>query len=219
MLSPKWEGHHSLPVYRSSIIGHTKSAGRVLHGRQDASKLTSAVGGTQHLIRNNLRTIIQLISLEVLMHIQIAILFLLFSLTPILSPTIPGSSDEAAIREVIKNYVDARERIDPKAVEQLFTSDADQLVSSGEWRKGRAAVVRGTMASSNSSGGKRTITVESVRVLASDVAIADGRYELTGLAGGVTRSMWTTFVLKRSGKEWRITAIRNMLPAAPAPSK
>ncbi len=122
--------------------------------------------------------------------------------------------DEAAIREVVAKYVDAREKIDPKAVEELFTGDADQLVSSGEWRKGREAVVKGTMASSRSSGGKRTITVESVRFVSSDVAIADGRYELTGLAGGTNRSMWTTLVLKRAGKVWRITAIRNMLPAA-----
>lgn len=42
MLSPKWEGHHSLPVHRSSIIGHTKKAGRVLHGKQDAGKLSNA---------------------------------------------------------------------------------------------------------------------------------------------------------------------------------
>lgn len=129
------------------------------------------------------------------------------------------SKDEAAIREVVARYVDAREKIDPKAVEELFTVDADQLVSSGEWRKGREAVVSGTMASSRSSGGKRTITVESVRFVSADVAIADGRYELTGLAGGTNRSMWTTLVLKRTGKVWRITAIRNMLPAAPAPSR
>ncbi len=153
------------------------------------------------------------------MQIQFAILFLLLSLAPWFTQKNAGGNDDAPIREVVKQYVDARERIDPKAVEQLFTADADQLVSSGEWRKGREAVVRGTMASSSSTGGKRTITVESVRFISSDVAIADGRYELTGLAGGVTRSMWTTFVLKRSGKEWRITAIRNMLPAAPAPSK
>jgi uncharacterized protein (TIGR02246 family) len=154
------------------------------------------------------------------MYIQIAILFLLFSIGTT-GPTQKnaGSNDDAAIREVVRKYVDARERIDPQAVEQLFTGDADQLVSSGEWRKGREAVVRGTMASSNSTGGKRTITVESVRFITPEVAIADGRYELTGLAGGATRSMWTTIVLKRIKKEWRITAIRNMLPAAAAPSK
>ena len=130
-----------------------------------------------------------------------------------------GRADEAAIREVVSKYVDARERIDLKAVEELFTSDADQLVSSGEWRKGRDAVVRGTMESSRSTGGKRAITVESVRFVTPDVAIADGRYELTGLAGGANRSMWTTLVLKRTEKGWRISAIRNMLPSAPAPAR
>lgn len=153
------------------------------------------------------------------MHIQVAILFLFAVLVPWFDQAKQGGNDEAAIRAVVAKYVDARERIDPKAVEQLFTDDADQLVSSGEWRKGREAVVKGTMASSQNTGGKRTITVESVRFVAPEVAIADGRYELTGLAGGATRSMWTTIILKRSGKEWRITAIRNMLPAAPAPGR
>jgi uncharacterized protein (TIGR02246 family) len=153
------------------------------------------------------------------MHIQLALLCL-FLFSPLGGTQKPTQAkDEAAIREVVKQYVDARERIDPQAVEQLFTEDADQLVSSGEWRKGRPAVVKGTMASSQNNSGKRTITVESVRFIATDVAIADGRYELTGLAGGATRSMWTTLVLKRTGKTWRIAAIRNMLPAAPAPAK
>jgi hypothetical protein len=61
--------------------------------------------------------------------------------------------------------------------------------------------------------------VESLRMVTPDVAIADGRYELTGLAGGATRSMWTTLVLKRTEKGWRISAIRNMLPAVPAPGR
>jgi uncharacterized protein (TIGR02246 family) len=125
------------------------------------------------------------------------------------------NKDEAAIRGVVSQYVAAREAIDPKAVEALFTSDADQLVSSGEWRKGRDAVVRGSIASSRNSGGKRTITVESIRMITADVAIADGRYELAGMAEGATRSMWATLVLKRTEQGWRITAIRNMLPAAP----
>jgi len=130
----------------------------------------------------------------------------------------PGN-DEAPIRKIVSKYVDARERNDPKAVEALFTSDADQLVSSGEWRKGRDAVVRGAMASSRSTGGKRTITVEQVRFVAPDVAIADGRYELTGLSGGTNRSMWATLIVKKTSNGWRIAAIRNMLPAPPAPNR
>lgn len=130
----------------------------------------------------------------------------------------PGNN-EAPIREIVSKYVEARERIDPKAVEALFTSDADQLVSSGEWRKGREAVVRGAMATSRSTGGRRTITVEQVRFVTPDVAIADGRYELTGLSGGLTRSMWATLVVKKTDAGWRIAAIRNMLPATPAPNR
>jgi uncharacterized protein (TIGR02246 family) len=129
------------------------------------------------------------------------------------------SGDEAAVRKVVQKYMDARDQNDSRAIEAIFTADADQLVSSGEWRKGRAEVVKGTMASSQSSGGKRTITVTSVRFLAPTVAIADGHYDLTGLAGGATRNMWTSIVVVRAADGWRIAAIRNMLPAAPAPSK
>jgi len=135
-----------------------------------------------------------------------------------------NGTDDARVRTVVQNYVIAREHMDARGIEALFTSDADQLVSSGEWRKGRAEVVRGTMGSSQRTGGKRTITVESVRFVAPDVAIVDGRYELSGLAGGETRRMWTTLIVTRQnatgGKEpWRIAAIRNMLPAAAAPNK
>ena len=61
--------------------------------------------------------------------------------------TASHAKDEAAIRDVVKEYVGARDRQDPAAVGALFTSDADQLVSSGEWRKGREALVKGTLAS------------------------------------------------------------------------
>ena len=126
----------------------------------------------------------------------------------------PG--DEAAIKDVVARYVDARDRKDAKATEALFTADADQLVSSGEWRKGRDAVVRGTMASSESSGGTRTITVEAVRFVAPGAALADGRYEIAGLAGAPPRRMWSTFLITLTPDGWRIAAIRNMLPAPPA---
>jgi uncharacterized protein (TIGR02246 family) len=125
------------------------------------------------------------------------------------------ANDEAAVKAVVARYVDAREKRDSAAVEGVFTKDADQLVSSGEWRKGREAVVRGTLASSESTGGRRTITVENVRFVTRDVAVADGRYEISGLAGGQSRHMWSTFVIARGPDGWRIAAIRNMLPATP----
>jgi len=138
------------------------------------------------------------------------------------APAWAQAGDEAAVRDVVKRYVDAREARDAKALAALFTDDADQLVSSGEWRKGRDQVVKGGLASSAASSGKRTINVQSVRFVGKDVAIADGPYEIVGAAaGGENRKMWTSFVMTRGEGGWRIAAIRNMLPApaaAPAPA-
>lgn len=130
-----------------------------------------------------------------------------------------GEADDTAIRKVVSRYVEAREHMDPAAIQSLFTADADQLVSSGEWRRGRDAVVHGAMATSRRTGGTRSITVESVRLLAPGVAIAEGRYDLNGLAGGTRRHMWTTLVLVKGSGEWQIAAIRNMLPAPEPPAK
>ena len=124
-----------------------------------------------------------------------------------------GDRTDIAVRAVISRYVAARQAQDGNALAALFTEDVDQLVSSGEWRRGRAEVVRGTLASSQSAGGTRSITVESVRLLSADAAVADGRYEIAGMEGGTTRRMWTCIVLRRTAGEWRIAAIRNMLPA------
>jgi uncharacterized protein (TIGR02246 family) len=149
---------------------------------------------------------------------------LLICLTFALQAPVP-TDDEAAVREVVRRYVDARERSAAKDIEALFTADADQLTSSGEWRKGRDAIVRGTLASSKGNPGTRTITIETVRFPAPGVAIADGRYEIAGKvpstradgsarSGPGVRRMWTSFVMVRVGNTWQISAIRNMLPAA-----
>ena len=131
-------------------------------------------------------------------------------------PSGTATADEAAVRAVVQQYVDAREARDAEALQKLFTSDADQLVSSGEWRRGREAVVKGGLASSQQTGGRRALLVERVRFLAPTVALVDARYELSGLEGGATRSMWATLVIVRETSAWRVTAIRNMLPATPA---
>jgi uncharacterized protein (TIGR02246 family) len=121
-------------------------------------------------------------------------------------------ADETAVRDVVKQYVDARERRDAAAIRALFTEDADQLTSSGEWRRGREEVVKGSLASSAANTGTRTIAVETVRFPAAGTALADGAYTIAG--GGGTRNMRTSFVMIRAGTGWRIAAIRNMLPAS-----
>lgn len=126
-----------------------------------------------------------------------------------------ADSSSRAIRDVVAQYMQARNNKNANAIPRLFTSDADQLVSTGEWRKGIDELVRGTSASSKKEKNQSSITVENIRLIDPSVAIVDGRYRTVSM-NGQTRNMWTTLVLKQSGGTWRITAIRNMLPSPPA---
>jgi uncharacterized protein (TIGR02246 family) len=119
------------------------------------------------------------------------------------------SQDEAAVKQLVARYNAARDEEQPEAIRSLFTEDADQLVSSGEWRRGREPLVDGMLRSSRQNPGKRRLTVEAVRFVSPDVAIADARYVI---AGAATRDMWSTFVAVRTPAGWRLSAIRNMLP-------
>jgi uncharacterized protein (TIGR02246 family) len=125
------------------------------------------------------------------------------------------AADEAAIRGVIQAFLDTREANDPAALGALLTEDVDQQQTSGNVRRGREAVVTGSLATQQTTGGRRTITVDSLRFVSADVAIADGRYDSVGRADGTDQRMLTSMVLRREGGAWKIAAIRNMLPTAP----
>ena len=59
----------------------------------------------------------------------------------------------------------------------------------------------------------QAITVETVRLVSEDVALADARYAILGTNGAADRRMWSTFLCVETEKGWRISAIRNMAPA------
>jgi len=122
-------------------------------------------------------------------------------------------TDEKAIKAVIQEFLDARDANDASRVAAVLTADADQQQTSGERRRGRDAVVTGSLTTQRSTGGKRTIAVDSVRFIASDVALADGRYDSVGRADGSDLHMLTSIVLRREAGAWKIAAIRNMRPS------
>jgi uncharacterized protein (TIGR02246 family) len=145
----------------------------------------------------------------------VATLLALTVLAPAAAVAQTPVGDEAAVRAVVVAYSAARDKSDAAALTTLFTADADQLVSSGEWRRGREAVVKGSLASSQQTQGTRTFTVDTVRMIAANVALADSRYEIAQ-TDGTTRRMWASWLLVKDAGGWKIAAIRNMLPAAPA---
>jgi uncharacterized protein (TIGR02246 family) len=135
--------------------------------------------------------------------------------TPAVAQNSDRAADETAIRAVIQAFLDTREKNDAAGLAALLTPDVDQQQTSGNVRRGRDAVVTGSLATQQSTGGRRTITVDSLRFVSADVAIADGRYDSTGRADGTDQRMLTSMVLRREGGAWKIAAIRNMLPNAP----
>lgn len=123
------------------------------------------------------------------------------------------AADEKAIKAVIQEFLDARDANDPRRVAAVLTADADQQQTSGDRRVGRDAVVKGSLSTQQSTGGKRTIAVDSIRFVAPDVALADGRYDSVGRADGSDLHMLTSMVLRRESGAWKIAAIRNMRPS------
>lgn len=113
---------------------------------------------------------------------------------------------------LIEQYARARETKDTLLLGEILTEDIDQLVSTGEWRRGFDTAKKGMLRSSTNNPGGRTLTVDHVRYLNDRTAVVDARYEIKN-ADGSTRKMWSTFINVRLEGHWKIAAIRNMLPA------
>ncbi len=119
--------------------------------------------------------------------------------------------DEAAMVTLIDAYSRAREIGDTILLKRILTTDIDQLVSNGVWRTGLDEAMAGMQQSSNTNPGTRSLTIDKIRFLGATLGIVDARYVITHTDGTV-RNMWSTFITVLSNGQWRISAIRNMLP-------
>jgi uncharacterized protein (TIGR02246 family) len=128
--------------------------------------------------------------------------------------TNPDTKAEKTIYALIDAYSQARETKDAALLDTILADEVDQLVSSGTWRNSKEESITGMMQSSTSNPGTRTLTVEKLRFMDPESAIVDCRYEIKN-ADGTTRRMWSTFIVILADDRWKITAIRNMLPAKP----
>ena len=126
---------------------------------------------------------------------------------------LPAARQRKAITSLIDQYSKAREKRDTVLLKTILTTDVDQLVSTGEWRNGISAAVDGMLKSSASSPGTRMLYIEKMRMFNPNSAIVDCKYEIQNKDGN-TRKMWSTFLVVVAKREWKISAIRNMLPAS-----
>lgn len=142
------------------------------------------------------------------MRVALAGLCLLLA-SPALAQT---AADETAVRKLVGQYAAPPQPTNAEPVGAMFTEDADQVTIYGDWRRGRAAIVPGLLRAWQNQTGKRSLTIENVRFLNPDTAIADGPYVVTPPNGPPQRN-WMAVVVSRTPAGWRIAGIRTALPA------
>jgi uncharacterized protein (TIGR02246 family) len=130
-----------------------------------------------------------------------------------------AGTDEAAVRAVFTSFTRSWNHPGMPGFEELFTEDADFVVITGRWLKGRPEIVRyhRELLQSVYAGSRSLPPSTTVRFLMPDIAIAHvasgARYTRDG-AEHVRTGLATATLVKREGR-WLITAFHNTLTSGP----
>ena len=112
--------------WRSRSIRTTRTLGQIWSGRDRSSRTPHGDQYPAPRLKN----------VAILRRMWRIIIALTLITAPALWAQTPASkTDEAAVRALIDRYVNARDARDEKAIEALFTTDADQYTTAGEWRR------------------------------------------------------------------------------------
>jgi uncharacterized protein (TIGR02246 family) len=121
--------------------------------------------------------------------------------------------NEAAIRDVVKRVEAGWNAGDGEAFAAPFAEDADYVIVNGRHERGRATIAEGHkyIFSTIYKGSNNTFTVEDVRLLRPDVAVAHVHHVLKFYAGETAQEAQarSTWVLTKTDGEWRIDAFQN----------
>jgi uncharacterized protein (TIGR02246 family) len=119
------------------------------------------------------------------------------------------------VQKLLQQRDDARHKGDWAGYAQFFTPDATVMNSDGASYKGRAQIQKNTADSWSGGaykGAQMQTTVDSVELIAPNVAVADATFHITNIAGGGNRKGKITVVLVNGNDGWKIAATRSMVP-------
>ena len=141
---------------------------------------------------------------------QLPVLAACVLLLPGLAAAQPPS--QADVQKISNAFTTAVSKGDGAAAAALFTKDGDYVSSTGRSAQGPAEIERlvKEQAAAAFKGMTFTTTVGAVRSISGDVAIGNGTFESTG---ATPRKGHSTMVLVRQAGEWKIAALRAMVPA------
>jgi uncharacterized protein (TIGR02246 family) len=126
-------------------------------------------------------------------------------------------SEEQAVGKVVADFAEAVNRSDAKAFAALFTVDADFVVITGKYLKGRneIATYHAGLFTGDFQGSHLEVTSVAVRFLRPDVAVARVATKRTENEGKEMRTSFPMFVLTKQGESWLIAAVQNTLTSGP----
>jgi uncharacterized protein (TIGR02246 family) len=131
------------------------------------------------------------------------------------SPAARPADAEGEVRAAIDSYTAAFNKGDLNGLLAHFAADADFINDSGKQYKGKASLAELFKRSlTELKGYKLTVAVTALHFLRPDVALADGKADLTSPDGAVASGRFTAAWTKTGGK-WLLSSVRD-LPESPA---
>jgi uncharacterized protein (TIGR02246 family) len=106
---------------------------------------------------------------------------------------------------------------DAKAFAALFAEDADFVVITGKYLKGRDEIVtyHARLFTDDFQGSPLDVTSVAIRFLRTDLAVARVTTKRTENGGREMRTSFPMFVLTKQGESWVIAAVQNTLTSGP----
>lgn len=132
-------------------------------------------------------------------------------------PAVAHADDQADIRARVESYQKAYNSHDAKAVAEHWSEDAEYIRESGERVRGRAAIQKVfEQLFADDKELQLQVTIGHIRLVTPDVAVEDGKAEISGEQGPVLESTYTAVNVKKNGT-WYVDSIRETdLPAPPS---
>jgi uncharacterized protein (TIGR02246 family) len=126
------------------------------------------------------------------------------------------TQEEDAIRRWVRDYTDAWNRHDAKALALLFAEDANLVGGSGGVISGRHHIeeVMAEEHATSLKGRNLAVTIEEIRFLKPDLAVVNGTYEATGTGSSTqadTLKGLYTLIAGKERRKWIGLGIRSIV--------
>ena len=132
--------------------------------------------------------------------------------------------DERTIRQLGPQFSVAWSEMDAERIALMFTEEGDMRHPDGKIERGREIIRedrRELFTRREYRGSVHPVTLNDIRCLGPDVAIADGKWELRSLGGDRIDTArrpyagWCTLIVRRAGGQWLIDAWRYTIDPPP----